>query len=175
MLSQNRLCLYRSGFPYKASLLSETLYSLYSVGPTNIKLTQINVLSSLVSLLVWKAPVHFFISHANYSKIIQHWKLFWNWARNMVSSYDSETVPWSYFWNRRKALLLLFLLLAPCFYWSHPLSCKRNSSSGLAPVLLEEKRKVLSDSTSLHCKVEVVTRYMTGIPHRKVALTALLG
>lgn len=175
MLSQNRLCLYCSGFTYKESLLSETLYSLYSVGPTNIKPTHTDVQSPLVSLLVWKAPVHFFIFHANYGKIIQHWKLFWNWARNMVSSYDSETIPWSYFWNRRKALLLLFLLLVPCFYWSHPLSCKRSSSSGLAPVLLEEKGKLLSDSTSLHCKVEVATLYMIGIPHRKVALTALFG
>lgn len=93
----------------------------------------------------------------------------------MVSSYDSETVPWSYFWNRRKALLLLFLLLAPCFYWSHPLSCKWNSSSGLALLVQEEKEKVLSDFISLHCKGEVATLYMTRIPHRKVALTALLG
>lgn len=45
----------------------------------------------------------------------------------------------------------------PCFYWSHPLSCKRNSSSGLAPVILSEKGQVLFDSTSLLCKVEPAT------------------
>lgn len=44
-----------------------------------------------------------------------------------------------------------------------------------APLLLEEKEKVLSDFISLHCKVEVAIFHMTGIPHRKVALTALLG
>lgn len=44
-----------------------------------------------------------------------------------------------------------------------------------APLLLEEKEKALSDFISLGCKVEVATLYMTGIPHRKVALTALLA
>lgn len=93
----------------------------------------------------------------------------------MVSSDDSETISWSYFWYRRKAFLLLFLWLVPCFYWSYPLSCKRSSSSVLAPVLLAGKESSFWLLPPLLHKVDSATLWMTGILHGKDTLTALLG